>query len=298
MGCQDSVKLYGLLIFLSSISLIGTSKGDKTTINTSPYTLQANNAHRLPSSEPYQRAIILFDDRKMEEILFLSTDLSYGNDIVFLESIPFPSEPNAKVGNIQIFSDMIKIAAEKNVRLEGIAPTAFMEGPAGQVGSVTDINIAQLRTPAVYENYVLHLQRQLSLQEGMHAGVIGIANRYQKRGYSWFAFNSVWLKDVARAFAPIEYKFKTDKLFYPLETSIYGWGKTQVDLILITKHRLKHFSTTEHFQGHRNIFELRSNDLARLSPGWAEFFDGGSVHVEHVRIAGDIQQMTRDFLAD
>ena len=60
------------------------------------------------------------------------------------------------------------------------------------------------------------------------------AEDYVNRGINYFVFDYVSLKREKRLIEPLIYRFKTDKIYYPLKTSNVVGGEGIVDLIFIS----------------------------------------------------------------
>lgn len=60
-----------------------------------------------------------------------------------------------------------------------------------------------------------------------------VAEDYIKRGIQYFVFDYVEVKNAPRFIEPLIYRFKTDKLYYPLKTSNIIGGVGSVELVLI-----------------------------------------------------------------
>ena len=80
--------------------------------------------------EPNQRALIAYDGR--EQILILSTDLRASEPTKVLEVIPFPSEPEVKNGNNEVFAK----ADELIIRKLREAPAEDKKGMGGFGGGM------------------------------------------------------------------------------------------------------------------------------------------------------------------
>ena len=59
------------------------------------------------------------------------------------------------------------------------------------------------------------------------------ARDYLQRGYSYFVFDSVKVSEKLKFLEPLVYRFKTDKVYYPLKTSNLIGGTGAVELILV-----------------------------------------------------------------
>lgn len=230
--------------------------------------------------EPAQRAIILWNGK--EEILFLSTDLSYRNEATLTEVLPFPARPSTRIGYLSTFSDLGNIILRKG----GASPDWL---PAHTPSNISNIQVYPWRELSANTLSNLGSATRLSCRS--------ILNRYHSRGYEYLVFDDVEVKENLQSFPPIEYKFRSDKVYYPLEISMVDYGQTRVDLFIISQAGVTQLGITDYPANQLGSYAIDSSELNRLSPGWGTFMGGQSAVLQHVRMVGDIRKMSRDFFA-
>lgn len=239
--------------------------------------------------EPNQRAIILWNGK--EEILSLSTDIGHTDESTMTEFSPFPALPTAKVGDLRIFTSLAALAAEQGVDLQDVPA----KQPHGSLSLLMTGSVSAVREFFGSANDRLSV-RPHALSEGPKI-CARIANYFSNRGYHFFAFDEISVSSEIQSYPPIEYRFESNKIYYPLEVSTGNYGITTVDLVLITKTPITHYSSTDYPIQRKGQFLMPSQDLVRLSADWPAFMGDGPVYVQHVQIVGDIQRMHRDFAA-
>jgi hypothetical protein len=197
--------------------------------------------------EPKQRAMIAWNGT--EEILILSTDMSASAKTKVLEIIPFPSEPVVKDGDIEIFRKAMKLI---NQRLqERHAQTVQKEGQEDTRGSPAG-EVTFHQVIGAHDIMVIHVLDVNSFMEWVkrYFSAYGVKNpkipeaiktvvdEYLKEGFLWFVFDVVSLDKVPTTSEAIQYRFKTESLFYPLRITRTEEGETSIELLVLTQRLL------------------------------------------------------------
>ena len=68
-----------------------------------------------------------------------------------------------------------------------------------------------------------------------------IVQGYIRDKFQWFVFDVVELDPKVKTIEPIQYRFKTNSLFYPLRITMLDEGYTTIDLIVLTPKLLRTF---------------------------------------------------------
>lgn len=250
-------------------------------ISLSSRTPMVESSDSVMAYEPAQRAIILWNGN--EEILSLSTDLSYRTAGVLTEVIPLPAQPVAKVSQRELFATLASILFERHRGMSTEWQSAAPEG------SLFNLRVAPVT--AVTQNV------PSSKAADPYAAIRPILARYQARGIGWLVFDDIEIRDYVQSFPPVEYRFRSDKVYYPLEISTMDHGETRVDLFVITQDKLTSISQTDYPVQQLASITMDSAELKSLSPDWSTFMGAKSVVVQHLRMVGDIRKMTKDFTA-
>lgn len=239
------------------------------------------DAARISLNEPKQRAIVFWDGST--ETLLLSTDLSHSSRLSVREMIPFPAEPEVRSATLGVFEDMAKVMSFKGLNLSSL--TAFSERSEMQGLQKNEFQTRQQLIDFLYP-------RGCTFATNMP--VFGAFEDYLNRGFRWVVFDQIEVSEKVHTYPPVEYTFKTDQVYYPLQTSIGNQGMTDVDLVVITPYALNQWSETDFPIQRMGIATVNTAELAYVPDRLLRF---PTLQVEHIRIQGDISQMRRDVFA-
>jgi len=198
--------------------------------------------------EPNQRAIITWNGD--EQILLLSTDIYASESTMVLEVLPLPSEPEVKKGAIETFLKVTNIIntkilnAYKKRHGEGVEHIATPGGVVTwheQIGA-HDISIIQLVESETFVTWVRDYLDSLGVEHEIVTDTMAaLIQEYITDGFVWFVFDIITLGDVTVSNEPIQYRFTTDSLFYPLRITRTGRGNTSIQLVILTPRLLRNF---------------------------------------------------------
>lgn len=201
--------------------------------------------------EPTQRAMIAWNGE--EEILLLSTDLRASRPTKVLEVIPLPSEPTVKKGDVEVFrkaNDLINRKLRERRALGGGRSKGEADAaapPAGEVTFFKKIGPHSISVTHVLEGtgFVKWVERYLR-KSGVDNPTIpealkGVVAEYIKEGFTWFVFDVVALETRPRTNDAIQYRFATDRIFYPLKITRTEVGDTVIRLLVLTPRLLRRF---------------------------------------------------------
>lgn len=234
--------------------------------------------------EPGQRAIILWNG--VEEILLLSTDQSATENSAILEVIPLPSEPKVRLGSLETFEKIQKLIVAKQMWAcaHGGARADMIRVPQ-DAGRITfhqklgphDITVAQVLDGTRFVEFVQSylMEKYKTPQAPIRPEFVEIIQSYINGGFEWFAFDVIALDKATKTREPIEYRFKSDYVFYPLKISNLEEGETVVDLAVFTPKRSAEFLGL----GSEDIlqegqFEVGHEAVFGLEESWEGFFTG------------------------
>jgi len=201
--------------------------------------------------EPRQNAVIAWNGE--EEILLLSTDLSASQKTKVLEVLPLPSEPNVTAGDIEVFHRAthlinLKLAHQRRSGvttgsqqaakdLESAGEITFHEKIGAHDISVTHVINSQ-RFVEWVDNYLKSKEVDNPVIPDEMKTVI---KEYLEEGFTWFVFDVVELDEQLRTNDAIQYRFKTDFLYYPLKITKVQQERTTIDLLILTPKLLSQF---------------------------------------------------------
>ncbi len=224
--------------------------------------------------EPQQRALLAWNGD--EELLVLGTDLHASRPTRVLEVLPLPAEPVVARGDPLIF-DKLEALIRRNLVSAPHGPAVrggdmAKAAPAGEVTQrkhigAHDISVIHLLDPAGFvgwvEGYLASLGAEMPT---IPAAMAEIVRQYIAEGFSWFAFDVVSLGETIATNDPIQYRFRSSKLFYPMRITKLAQGETSVGLYILTqtRTRLGQFAGIPRSRVRSRLGEIAGTDAVRL----------------------------------
>ncbi len=266
--------------------------------------------------EPNQRAFIAWGGK--EEILVLSTDLQASEATKVLEVVPFPSEPKVCKGETQIFQRAVDLLNKKlpKKKIIGTAgslgtggqKTTEIEVPAAEVTfhekiGATDVNVVHVLEKA---NFVAWVEKYLKSQKADNPVIPEIMKKsvqeYLDDGYGYFAFNVVSLDKKVKSKEAVQYRFRTDCLFYPMRISRTDKGDTHVDVTVLTRETFDNLTIVGKPEGWLTVEEAivtaSAAEVAQISQSCWDLL--GQPHQAKIRvwdIDGELASFDQDIIA-
>lgn len=200
--------------------------------------------------EPNQRALIAWSGQ--EEILLLTTDLRASAPTRVLEVLPCPSEPTVKKGSLKTFEHatyVINTHIRRPDKKRNGGKSVDSHSRDQSAGEVTfhaqigahDVSVTHVLSGDGFVSWIENaLKNQGVKNPTVPAWVKSAISGYIAEGFDWFVFDSVELGPEIKTAQPLAYRFKTDRLFYPLKITKVN-GPTTVDLIILTPKLLSTF---------------------------------------------------------
>jgi len=198
--------------------------------------------------EPNQRAMIAWNGEV--EILLLSTDLRASDSTTILEVLPLPSEPDVKKGDLETFrkaTDLINKKLYAEVAGKGRVLSEGVVVPSGEVTfhkriGAHDISVTHLLDARGFVDWVVDYLKTLGIEgniisDRMHA----LIESYISDGFEWFVFDAVSVGTETVTNEPIQYRFKSKHVFYPLKITSTAQGSTSIELLILTPRLLSRF---------------------------------------------------------
>ena len=180
------------------------------------------------------------------------------------------------------------------------------EQPAGEITfheriGAHDISVAHVLDAAGFIKWVNDYLKKAGVDNPqLPPAMKGIVDEYLGDQFAWFVFDVVELTDKPKTNEAIQYRFKTDRLFYPMRISRTDWGETSVDLLVLTPRLLQHFPGLpfDRIELRHQPVSITADELASLD----EDMDALLGHREDMRlriwrIRGDLQSFTADLVA-
>lgn len=255
--------------------------------------------------EPQQRAIILWNGE--EQILLLSTDQRATEKSAVLEVIPLPSRPTVRLGSFATFEEAQRLAVNRRMwRFASGSADIKVPDNAGRIDfheklGAHDLTVAEVLRPQGFIQFVQnHLRENYDTQKApINPEFVGVIRSYLDQGYKWFAFDVITLDETLRSRDPIEYRFKSDHVFYPLRISSMEKGKTNVDLLVFTASGASRFEDLPAREIKRlETVEVAQREVEGLEKGWKNFFGGATnVKMDQWSVKGKSASLVRDIKA-
>gem|GEM_PF-4246835 len=234
-GLCKTASLRNFAVMTSAVCLllilINSAKADKGSISPGPTRF----------SEESQIAIIMHNGQ--EEVLMLGTEFTAEKETGILEFIPFPSEPDVKPAGAAAFTEMTKLLDKKGIELlnssdmvkGGAAGKAPVEIMLSEKIGLHDLTVIKINNISEFTKWAesFFAQKGIEVTNDL-SGFYKNAEDYVSRGFVYFAIDYVTIKTEKYTVEPLIYRFKTDKIYYPLKTSNVVGGAGLVDLIIIS----------------------------------------------------------------
>ena len=256
--------------------------------------------------EPNQRAMIAWNGK--EEILLLSTDLHSSDSTMVLEVLPLPSEPSVKKGDLETFNRAVRLINRrisilgKGFRFDGEdkipapAEITFHE----KIGA-HNISVVHLLEPQSFVDWVRDYLKSLGFdREIISDNHKVLIESYITQGFTWFVFDVVTISKEKKTLEPIQYRFKTDKLFYPLKITSLGSGNTTIELLILTPRMLSRFSgiSIKRINLTHEPITITSDDLREISEDMYELLkESTEMKLRIWKIEGGLNSFEQDLIA-
>ncbi len=257
--------------------------------------------------EPKQRALILWNGE--EEILLLSTDQRATRASAVLEVIPLPAEPQVRLGSFETFKNAQKLVVQKRMWAcaHGGARAGAVPVPpeAGRITfhaklGVHDLTVAQVLDAGHFVEFVQkHLHEHYQTPDApIDPRFVKVIESYLDAGFRWFTFDSIDLNEKLQSRDPVEYRFKSDKVYYPLRISTLEQGRTELDLLVFTANGVSRFEGVSAAELNREEpLPVTPAEVGGIEPTWQEFFgDDHELVMDQWTIEGESSKLVRDVL--
>ncbi|MEO0215909.1 MAG: DUF2330 domain-containing protein [candidate division WOR-3 bacterium] len=257
--------------------------------------------------EPKQRALIAWNG--WEEILLLTTDLNASDSTTVIEILPLPSEPKIKKADIEtlrrainLLNRRIYVAQKKN----GGRATAAVSAPAAEITfhekiGAHDISVARLLEKDGFVDWVNSYIKNLGYdKEIILESHKELVKDYIEEGFIWFVFDVITLSRETKTLEPIQYRFRTKKLFYPLKITSLGSGSTTIELLILTPRLLSRFPglPITRIQLTHEPVSISKDELMSIDDDIYELLkDFGEMKLRIWKIEGMLNSFNRDLIA-
>ena len=265
------------------------------------------DAQNMPEIyEPAQNAIIAWNGK--EEILLLSTDLKASKPTKVLEVLPLPSEPIVTRGDVATFA---KINALINDELrqnwfggKGPGDTRAASGAAEvtfheKIGS-HDIRVVHVLESSEFEQWIRDFfKKEGAGSQQISPVLLATIEQYLLDGYHWFVFDVVELGLQLKSNDAIQYRFASDKFYYPMRISATDSGETNIRLVALSERGLSSYLGLPQEtirQAHRKL-QPKTEKIAAINQEIASLFNDATISIQTLRIQGNLKSFDLDVLA-
>jgi len=297
--------VFFIIVMLLIISL--HTAADRGSI---PYT--AN----LKIYEPQQDALIAWNGE--EEILILSTELFAEEETKVLQVLPLPSEAEIKKSSRSVIKKAGQFLIDNTVQsFQPLLPSRSAEIEVQPGGEITqeivigshDITAVKVLNSSEFVSWVNdYLEEKGNNNPIIPEDLKPIIENYIERGFNHFVFDTVEVTDEAKYNEAISYKFKTDKLYYPLEITSLDKGESQIELIIVTDQKLINYSGVERDKIEKSLGPIPINigEAADISENIAGIFSDASaaenknteIRIMSWELKDDLANFKDDLLVD
>ena len=252
--------------------------------------------------EPGQKALIAWDGEV--EVLVLSTDIVMPTlkegEAVVLELIPLPSKPEVELGSLDAFYKLSRyLAREYRSSIEAVRGYgASVELLFHEKLGPHDVSVLEIGDAGEFKSWIRSFVEERGLPEPRRLEELELlVADYVERGYRYFVVDLVSVEGGRMySITPIIYRFKSEKLYYPLRISSLASGSTTIQLVLLTREPLviedleeAGFKVVMEGKIPRRVVEAASKQLA--------FMERDEYWVVVARFSGSISPATPDLEA-
>jgi len=125
-----------------------------------------------------------------------------------------------------------------------------------------------------------------------------LVGQYLEEGFPWFIFDVVQLQSAVRTTDAIEYRFKTDSLYYPLKISSTGDGNSQIDLVVLSRSKLRIESVSGQWRQLHRVLTVSESEVSPISSAITSLFTGEpGIMLRQWRIGGRLDAFDKDLKA-
>ena len=257
--------------------------------------------------EPNQRAMIAWNGDV--EILLLSTDLRASDSTMILEVLPLPSEPDVKKVDLETFrkaTDLINRKLYSGRMAKGPELSECVVVPSGEVTfhkriGAHDISVTHLLEARGFVDWVLAYLKTLSIEGNIISDRMqSLIESYISDGFEWFVFDVVSIGTETVTNEPIQYRFRSDYVFYPLKITSTAQGNTSIELLILTPRLLSRFPSLpiDRIKLKHDPISISQEEIKGLNEDMSELLKGyDRLRLRIWGIQGDLKDFDSDLLA-
>jgi len=252
---------------------------------------------------PGQKAIIAWNGE--EEVLILSTDVRADERTSILEVLPLPSNPDLiEKTNLSPFTavqDLIGERSSSSRSLDGGKGSGIEVIFHDRIGA-HDITVIKVDDSDAFEEWAnLFLEERRVDGELDSSKLAFFIDAYIDRGMPYFVLDVIEVPTETRSVDPIIYRFKTDRLYFPLSISTLASGDSELAIFTISRgpvleedvpHPLE-VGRYEGTLGRPVRFRVLEEDLERIDSRIWELFKSDA-WLTAIRYSGPLKDLSGD----
>jgi hypothetical protein len=257
--------------------------------------------------EPNQRAMIAWNGS--EEILLLSTDLRASDSTTLLEVLPLPAEPDVKKGDLETFrkaTDLINSKLNTGRMAKGPMLSEGVVVPSGEVTfheriGAHDISVTHLLDAKGFVVWVIDYLKTLDIEADIVSDDMQqLIEEYITDGFEWYVFDVISIGKETVTNEPIQYRFESKYVFYPLKITSTAEGSTSIELMILTPRLLSRFPSLPIDRIHlkHDPISISQDELLDLNEDMHELLkEYDRLRLRIWEIQGDLKAFDSDLLA-
>ncbi|MDF1814341.1 MAG: DUF2330 domain-containing protein [Verrucomicrobiales bacterium] len=190
-------------------------------------------------SEPTQNAIIAWNGT--EQLMYLQTSLSASEATKVLEVMPLPARPTVQASDEGVFKRCAFLLPRPAANhLSSSDPFgAPPDQPSAQVVErkligAHDIRVVELLDADRFEKWIVEQFGETGDIPEIPKPLLAVIDEYASEGFRWFLFDVVDVKKELAKKTPLQIRFQTDHLYYPMRITRTEKGNTTVSLSILT----------------------------------------------------------------
>lgn len=246
--------------------------------------------------ESEQNAIIAWNGS--EEILILSTNIRASNETVVLELLPLPSKPEIERASMESFNKLIEIVnrKERPAGFFGAEKAGFSIVLQKRIGAHF-LTVVQINNSVEFTEWFKGYISGMGYETGIPQSFSELIDNYVTRGHNHLAIDIINVTSDERTLDPILYRFKTDKLYYPLKITAPIESETRINLFILSKgiveqEELRRFGFWG-AKGYGDYIHLSKSELKEVNPQISEILD--EAYFTNARYIGNTEKLNQDF---
>jgi len=192
--------------------------------------------------------------------------------------LPLPSKPEVEKASMESFNKLIEIVSRKErpAGFFGAEKAGFSIVLQKRIGAHF-LTVVQINNSVEFTEWFKGYISGMGYETGIPQSFSELIDNYVTRGHNYLAIDIINVTSDERTLDPILYRFKTDKLYYPLKITAPIESETRINLFILSKgiveqEELKRFSFWG-AKGYDDYIHLSKSELKEVNPQISEILD-------------------------